>query len=176
MDLDSQEEYRRNQKIFKQYSTTKVIEAAVSLRNVDKRLNSGKEIWERNIIWNVRSPGKLMRRMEEIFGLNIYKLMVLSSTEYIQEDIGDDELKKVLNICIRNGNCSELNGMVMEQGKNLPNSGCPYNKYEVLLDAYTYSTWLLKCGQTIRRPKKGAYLICRASLSFFLLFTSQIHF
>ena len=124
LDLDSKKEYLRNQKIFKQYSTTKVLEEAVSLRNVDKRLNSGKEIWERNIIWNVRSPGKLMGRMEEIFGLNIYKLMVLASTEYNQEDIediGDEQLKKQLNICIRDGNCDELKGMVMEQGIILQN-------------------------------------------------------
>ena len=62
--------------------------------------------------------------MEEIFGLNIYKLMVLASTEYNQEDIediGDEQLKKQLNICIRDGNCDELKGMVMEQGIILQN-------------------------------------------------------
>ena len=53
----------------------------MEMSNIDTRLNSGKDIWEKNIIWRERSAAKLMDKMDEIFRLNIYQ----SSTEKREE-------------------------------------------------------------------------------------------
>ena len=58
-----------------------------------------------------------MENINEIFGLNIYKLEVLSSTADNLEDIRDEEIRKLLNICMKEGNCEELKMLVSEYGE-----------------------------------------------------------
>ena len=81
------------------------------IRNRDKTQKTGRDIWKES------SAGKLMKKLNEIFGLNIYKLEILSSTPDNLEDIRDEGIRKLLNICMKEGNCEELKKLVSEYGE-----------------------------------------------------------
>ena len=53
---------------FNKDSVGTILEAASVINNMDRKLKEGRNIWEKS------SAGKLMEKMNEIFGLNIYKL------------------------------------------------------------------------------------------------------
>ena len=111
MDQNSHKKVKAALKTFKDGSTMKILETANEIRNMDKTQQTGKDIWKES------SAGKLMKKLNEIFGLNIYKLEVLSSTEDNLEDIRDEVIRKSLDICMEKGNCEELKIIVSEYGE-----------------------------------------------------------
>ena len=112
MDEKSVGKFRRILKTFKDGSTMKILETANNINNDDKTQKKGRDIWRES------SAGKLMKKMNEIFGLNIYELEVLSSTTDNLEDIRDEEIKKMLNICTEEKNCEGLKMLVTKYGKH----------------------------------------------------------
>ena len=60
-----------------------------------------------------------MENINEIFGLNIYKLEVLSSTSDNLKEIRDEKIRKLLNICMEEEECKELEMLVTEYGEYL---------------------------------------------------------
>ena len=54
--------------------------------------------------------------MNQVFGLNIYKLEILSSTADNLENIKDDQLKMELKVCEEKGHCKELRNILNDQG------------------------------------------------------------
>ena len=58
-----------------------------------------------------------MKKVNETFGLNIYKLEVLSSISDNFDNIRDEEIKKLLDICKNEDKCEELKLLVSEYGK-----------------------------------------------------------
>ena len=81
------------------------------LDTTDRKLKGERNFWEKS------SAGKLMGKMNEVFGLNIYELEFFSSTEFNTEDIKDEELKKKLEKCLKEEKCEEHNGMFMDLGR-----------------------------------------------------------
>ena len=89
-----QDTYQESMDTFKKYINTfnkdsagTILEAASVINNMDRELKEGRNIWEKS------SAGKLMEKMNEIFGLNIYKLEILSSSGENIGDIRDKQLK-----------------------------------------------------------------------------------
>ena len=114
-----QDKYVESMDMIKEYINTfnqdtagTILEAASVINNVDRKLKEGRHIWEKS------SAGKLMEKINEIFGLNIYKLEVLSSTSDNVKDIRDEEIRKLLNICMEEEECNELNMLVTEFGEH----------------------------------------------------------
>ena len=58
-----------------------------------------------------------MKKMNGIFGLNIHKLIVLSSTADNLKDITDEEVRKLLNLCMKEEDCEALKKLVSEYGE-----------------------------------------------------------
>ena len=111
MDHKSLAKFKTNVQTCKQGSKMKILEGGNEMNNVDKEQKTGRDIWRES------SAEKLMKKLNEIFGLNIYKLEVLSSTADNLEDIRDEEIRKLLNICMKEGNCEELKMLVSEYGE-----------------------------------------------------------
>ena len=103
--------FRTTLKTFKRGSTIKVLETANEIFNIDKTQKKGRDIWRQS------SAAKLMKKMNEIYGLNIHKLKVLSSTTDNLEDIRDEKIKKGIKSCHEMGSCDELRSIVSDQGK-----------------------------------------------------------
>ena len=97
---DSIGKFRTTLKTFKRGSTIKVLETTNEIFNIDKTQKKGRAIWRQS------SAGKLMKKINEIFGLNIHKSEVLSADNL--EDIRDDEIRRLLNICMKEEECEEL--------------------------------------------------------------------
>ena len=99
------ETFKKHFYSFQQDSVRTMLEVASKMNNMDRKLREGRNFWEES------SAGKLMERMNEIFGLNIYKLEILSSTEENNEDIKNEQMK-----CLKEEKCEELKELVMDQG------------------------------------------------------------
>ena len=108
---DSIGKFRTTLKTFKRGSTIKVLETTNEIFNIDKTQKKGRDIWKQN------SAGKLMKKMNGIFGLNIHKLIVLSSTADNLKDITDEEVRKLLNLCMKEEDCEALKKLVSEYGE-----------------------------------------------------------
>ena len=95
---------------FKRDPARTIFEAAINLYNFDVKKRVGRDMWKKS------SGEKLMKRMNEIFGLNTDKLKVFSYAADNLEEIKDDNLKKVIKACIEKNLCEELRGIVENQG------------------------------------------------------------
>ena len=113
MDKGSIDMFKKYMNSFNLDSTTTMLEAAMVMNNVETKLKPGRDIWENN------SVDKLMQKMNEVFGLNIHKLEILSSTVNDLENVKNDEIKKELNTCMGKEHCKELRNIVNDQGKML---------------------------------------------------------
>ena len=100
MDQNSIQKFKTILKTFKDGSSMKILETANEIFNIDKTQKKGRAIWRQS------SAGNLMKKMNEIFGLNIHKSEVLSADNL--EDIRDDEIRRLLNICMKEEECEEL--------------------------------------------------------------------
>ena len=114
-----QDMYQESMDTFKKYinafnkdSAVTILEAASVINNMERKLKEGRNMWEKT------SASRLMEKMNEIFGLNIYKLEIFSSTGKNNEDIRDVPLKKKLETCLKEDKCEELKGFIMDQGSN----------------------------------------------------------
>ena len=118
-----QDMYQESMDTFKKYinafnkdSALTILEAASVINNMERKLKEGRNIWEKT------SASRLMEKMNEIFGLNIYKLEIFSSNGKDNEDITDEPLKKKLETCLKEEKCEELKGFIMDQGSSFINS------------------------------------------------------
>ena len=64
----------------------------------------------------ISSAQRLMERINEIFGLNVYKLQILGSTTDDLSSIRDKHLNKELEICRKDGECKSLKNILTDQG------------------------------------------------------------
>ena len=102
--------FKKYIELFNSNSTRTILESALEIKNIDRKQKVGRDIW------NTSSADKLMEYMDEIFGLNIYKLEVLSSTDYSTEDIRNEQIRDKLNICKQDESCEELMAILGDQG------------------------------------------------------------
>ena len=110
MNKKSIDTFKRYIKTFNHDSTNTILEAAIGIRNLDTRQKAGRDIWE------ISSAQRLMERINEIFGLNVYKLQILGSTTDNLSSTGDKQLNKELEICHKE-ECKELMNILSEQGR-----------------------------------------------------------
>ena len=113
MDKGSIDMFKKYMNSFNLDSTTTMLEAAMVMNNIETKLKPGRDIWKNS------SVEKLMQKMNEVFGLNIHKLEILSSTVNDLENVKNDEIKKELNTCMGKEHCKELRNIVNDQGKML---------------------------------------------------------
>ena len=102
MDPNSLKKFGATIETFQRGSTMKILETTNEIFNIDKVQKKGREIWGQS------SAGKLMKKMDEIFGLSIQKLKILSSTADILGENGDEEIRNLLRICPKEEECEEL--------------------------------------------------------------------
>ena len=103
--------YQEYSDLFNKDSTIAILESANLINKVDTRQDLARSIWKQSY------AGKLMDKMNEILGLNIYKLAVLASSEDDLEDIRDEQIRKELKNCHKRGSCEKLRAIVSDQGK-----------------------------------------------------------
>ena len=115
MDKGSLETFKKYMNSFNLDSTTMMLEAAMVMNNFDTKLKTGRDIWKKS------SLDKLMQKMDQVFGLNIYKLEILSSGADNLENMKDARMKMELKACVEKGHCEELRNIINDLGKsNLP--------------------------------------------------------
>lgn len=115
MDKGSIDIFRKYMNSFNLDSTTMMLEAAMVMNNFDTKLKTGRDIWKKS------SLDKLMQKMDQVFGLNIYKLEILSSGADNLENMKDARMKMELKACVEKGHCEELRNIINDLGKsNLP--------------------------------------------------------
>ena len=110
MDPDSTNTYQNHMNSFNKDSTITILEAANLINRVDTRQKLTKSLWKQSY------RGKLMDKMNEIFGLNIYKLAVLASSVDDLEEIRDDQIRKDMKSCLEKESCEALRAIVSDQG------------------------------------------------------------
>ena len=110
IDRESIMMFKKYIELFNSNSTRTILESALEIKNIDRKQKVGRDIW------NTSSADKLMEYMDEIFDLNIYKLEVLSSTDYSTEDIRNEQIRDKLNICKQDESCEELMAILRDQG------------------------------------------------------------
>ena len=142
MDVRSTNTFENYINIFNKDSIITILEAAMSFSKVDKRLKLARSIWKENY------AGKLLDKMNELFGLNIYKLAVLASSVDDLEDIRDQQIRKETKNCLEKGSCEELMAIVSDQGKEF--SGGAVNLL-LLLCGITKNTSLVAPGALAHR-------------------------
>ena len=111
MDKDSFDTFKSYLNSFKKDSVSTVLEAAIVINNLDKKQKVNTNILKK------KSAEKLMEKMNEIFGLNIHKLKILTSSVNNLEDIRDEKIIKGIKSCHEMGSCDELRSILSDQGK-----------------------------------------------------------
>ena len=93
-----------------------ILEAAIHMKNIDIRPQKGERPWKDN------SAENLMKKINEIFPVDIYKLDILSSTvgdlKTRLNTFPDDHLRQKLSNCLDKDNCVELKEDLQNLGKS----------------------------------------------------------
>ena len=95
---------------FNKDSNNILLEAATGIHNIDRKLNTGKDFLGKN------SAAELMKMMNEVFDLNIYKLELLASEADNLEELRDEQLRTKLKTCLKNAKCEDLKELINDQG------------------------------------------------------------